>query len=518
MVFSSLLFLFRFLPLILLAYYLAPKRLRNGVLFAGSLIFYGWGEPVYITLLLFSTLVDFIHGQLVERFREAGKLRQARLAVASSVVINLALLCFFKYTDFLFGSLNAAFGTGFPLPGLALPVGISFYTFQTMSYTIDVYRKDARAQRDIVAFGAYVSMFPQLIAGPIVRYHTIAGELSGRKESLDGFVYGIRRFVLGLGKKVLIANQIGAVFAEITGMFPDDRSVLMAWMGIFAFGMQIYFDFSGYSDMAVGLGAMFGFHFPENFRYPYESKSITEFWRRWHISLGTWFKEYVYIPLGGNRRGKLSQVRNILIVWTLTGIWHGAGFNFLLWGLYFGVLLLIEKLFLGNVLSRLPGAAGLLYAQLFVFLGWVLFAFDDLGAGAQFLSQMAGLYRTAGGEALPFVTERTLYLFASNGLLFLAAVLGATRLPAAAAGRIRERLGGEEAPPAGAERECEASEMAAGAGKACEASDTGDAKEGACPACILWPALELSFTMGVLALSTAFLVNAGYNPFLYFRF
>ncbi len=479
MVFSSLLFLFRFLPAVILAYYLVPTRLRNGVLFIGSLVFYGWGEPVYITLLLFSTLVDFFHGQLVEHFQKQGRIRRARMAVASSVIINLGLLCFFKYTDFLIRSTNEILGTQLPLLGLALPVGISFYTFQTMSYTIDVYRGEAKAQKDLIAFGAYVSMFPQLIAGPIVRYHTIARELSARQESLSWFSLGVRRFCIGLGKKVLIANQAGALFSEISGMFADDRSILLVWLGIFAFGMQIYFDFSGYSDMAVGLGAMFGFHFPENFRYPYTASSITEFWRRWHISLGTWFREYVYIPLGGNRRGVRVQVRNILIVWLLTGIWHGAGFNFLLWGLYFGVLLLAEKLFLKGILERLPRAAGIFYAQVLVILGWVLFAFEDMGQIGVWLSQMAGFYRTAAGSFLPLATDRTVYLFLSNLLLLGAAVLGATRLPALGAGFAMKLL---------------------------------EKKKGA------REVLELSFCLLLLLFSTAFLVNAGYNPFLYFRF
>lgn len=479
MVFSSLLFLFRFLPAVILAYYLVPTRLRNGVLFIGSLVFYGWGEPVYITLLLFSTLVDFFHGQLVEHFQKQGRIRRARMAVASSVIINLGLLCFFKYTDFLIRSTNEILGTQLPLLGLALPVGISFYTFQTMSYTIDVYRGEAKAQKDLIAFGAYVSMFPQLIAGPIVRYHTIARELSARQESLSRFSLGVRRFCIGLGKKVLIANQAGALFSEISGMFADDRSILLVWLGIFAFGMQIYFDFSGYSDMAVGLGAMFGFHFPKNFRYPYTASSITEFWRRWHISLGTWFREYVYIPLGGNRRGVRVQVRNILIVWLLTGIWHGAGFNFLLWGLYFGVLLLAEKLFLKGILERLPRAAGIFYAQVLVILGWVLFAFEDMGQIGVWLSQMAGFYRTAAGSFLPLATDRTVYLFLSNLLLLGAAVLGATRLPALGAGFAMKLL---------------------------------EKKKGA------REVLELSFCLLLLLFSTAFLVNAGYNPFLYFRF
>lgn len=482
MVFSSLLFLFRFLPAMLLAYYLAPPRLRNGVLFIGSLVFYGWGEPVYIILLLFSTVVDFVHGQLVERFKEEGHIRKARWTVASSVLLNLVLLCFFKYTDFLVRSLNTVFDCSFPLLHRPLPVGISFYTFQTMSYTIDVYRGDGKAQKDLVAFGAYVSMFPQLIAGPIVRYHTIAEELSTRRESLSDFAWGIRIFSVGLGKKVLIANQIGAVFSEITGMLPDDRSILMVWAGIFAYGMQIYFDFSGYSDMASGLGAMLGFHFPENFYYPYQSASVTEFWRRWHISLGTWFKEYVYIPLGGNKKGRARQIRNILMVWMLTGIWHGAGVNFLLWGFYFGVLLLFEKLCFGRILKELPKAAGLIYAQICVFLGWVIFAFDDIGEGVRWLSQMFGFYRTEAGASLPFLTDRTLYIFTSNGLLFLIAVLGSTCIPAKA---VRTLFCSEE-------------------------KETGKKAIG--------QVAELGFCMGILILSTAFLVNAGYNPFLYFRF
>lgn len=471
MVFSSLLFLFRFLPVMLLLYFAVPEKFKNGVLFAGSLIFYGWGEPVYVALLLFSTAVDFLHGKLVGRYKRAGNIAAAKLAVASSVIINLALLGFFKYAGFLTGSLHSLFG-GVPVINPALPIGISFYTFQTMSYTIDVYRGRAGVQNSIVAFGAYVSMFPQLIAGPIVRYGTIEKELDSRKVSMAEFSLGVRYFCIGLGKKVLIANQAGAVWREITGIAPEGRSVLMAWLGIFAFGMQIYFDFSGYSDMASGLGRMFGFHFPENFRYPYESKSITEFWRRWHISLGTWFKEYVYIPLGGSRRGRLRQIRNILIVWLLTGIWHGAGWNFLLWGLYFGCLLLAEKLFLAGTLERLPSGVRSVYTLFFVFLGWVLFAFDDMRQGVAYLTQMFGLAGATGKVA--FVNGRTLYLLASNAALLIAAAVGSTRLPA---------------------RLCK------------KYADGGRGR-----------VLEPVFVAAVLLLSTAFLVNAGYNPFLYFRF
>ncbi|WP_455436673.1 MBOAT family O-acyltransferase [Hungatella hathewayi] len=467
MVFSSLLFLFRFLPVLLIVYFVAPRRYRNGVLFLGSLIFYGWGEPVYISLLLFSTLVDYIHGRLVWRFMEEGKQQRARLCVASSVIINLGLLGVFKYADFLMETVGRLFGIPLSLPGLALPIGISFYTFQTMSYTIDIYRKEAAPQKNIIDFGAYVSMFPQLIAGPIVRYHTIAEELQERTENFAGFSRGVFLFTVGLGKKVLIANTTGALWTQISGVPDAERTVLMMWLGILAFGMQIYFDFSGYSDMAMGLGAMMGFHFPENFRYPYTAKSITDFWRRWHITLSTWFKEYVYIPLGGNRKGAAVQIRNILIVWLLTGIWHGAAWNYLLWGLYFGVLLLLEKLLLKPYLEKLPSPFRSAYAMIFVFLGWVLFAHEDMGGGLRYLMQMAG----AGGIA--FTSRRTWYLLVTSLPLIAASVLGSTPLPGTLCRKMKGRV-----------------------------------RETA----------ELLFVAVVLVLSVAFLVDASYNPFLYFRF
>ena len=474
MVFSSLLFLFRFLPLFLALYFAAPKRLRNTILFIGSLIFYGWGEPVYISLLLFSTLVDFIHGKLVGSFKEKGNLTAAKWVVASSAVINLSLLIVFKYTDFFIRSFNELTGSSVPLLGLALPIGISFYTFQTMSYTIDVYRGEAPVQNNLISFGAYVSMFPQLIAGPIVRYQDIALELNCRQENLEQFALGIRLFIIGLGKKVLLANQTGALWTEISAVLPQERSILMVWIGILAFSFQIYFDFSGYSDMAVGMGHMLGFRFPDNFRYPYISKSITEFWRRWHISLGTWFKEYVYIPLGGNRNGRLLQVRNILIVWLLTGIWHGANLNFLLWGLYFGILLLLEKFVFKNWLNRLPSWIQHIYACLLVIFGWVLFAFEDMNAGFAYLLQMVG------GAGLPFCNERTLFLLCGNLILLLISAVGSTPLPAKAASVLSP----------------DSKTRFQNAGKI----------------------LEPLFLGLVLCLSVAYLVNATYNPFLYFRF
>ena len=320
MVFSSILFLFRFLPIMLVLYFVSPKKLRNLMLFIGSLIFYAWGEPVYVVLMLFSTVVDYTHGMLVEKFKNQNKDTKAKLVVASSMIINLALLCVFKYADFVVININNIFDLNIKLLNLPLPIGISFYTFQTMSYTVDVYRGQAKAQKNIITFGSYVALFPQLIAGPIVQYKTVAKQLNERHESFDRFSYGIERFVTGLGKKVLFANNIGMLFDMISAMSVTELPVLTAWLGALAFTFQIYFDFSGYSDMAIGLGHMFGFKFLENFEHPYESRSITEFWRRWHISLGTWFREYVYIPLGGNRSGKFKQIRNIIIVWALTGI------------------------------------------------------------------------------------------------------------------------------------------------------------------------------------------------------
>lgn len=429
---------------------------------------------MYISLLLFSTLVDFIHGKLVGSFKEKGYLTAAKWVVASSAVINLSLLIVFKYTDFFIRSFNELTGSSVPLLGLALPIGISFYTFQTMSYTIDVYRGEAPVQNNLISFGAYVSMFPQLIAGPIVRYQDIALELNCRQENLEQFALGIRLFIIGLGKKVLLANQTGALWTEISAVLPQERSILMVWIGILAFSFQIYFDFSGYSDMAVGMGHMLGFRFPDNFRYPYISKSITEFWRRWHISLGTWFKEYVYIPLGGNRNGRLLQVRNILIVWLLTGIWHGANLNFLLWGLYFGILLLLEKFVFKNWLNRLPSWIQHIYACLLVIFGWVLFAFEDMNAGFAYLLQMVG------GAGLPFCNERTLFLLCGNLILLLISAVGSTPLPAKAASVLSP----------------DSKTRFQNAGKI----------------------LEPLFLGLVLFLSVAYLVNATYNPFLYFRF
>ena len=406
MVFSSLPFLFFYLPVVLLIYKLTPLKLRNLFLLLASLFFYGWGEPVYILIMFLSTAVDYTHGMLVERWRSDD--RKARLAVASSVFFNLAILVFFKYWDFIAGNVNALTGLNLPIFGIPLPIGISFYTFQTMSYTIDVYRQSAPVQRNVITFGAYVTLFPQLIAGPIIQYKTVAEQLVSRTENLEKFVSGVRRFTVGLSKKVLLANAIGELWDQ--ALASQSLTVAGAWLGLAAYAFQIYFDFSGYSDMAIGLGRMFGFHFEENFNYPYISRSVTEFWRRWHMSLSGWFRDYVYIPLGGSRAGRAKQVRNILLVWTLTGLWHGAAWNFLLWGLYFGILLLGEKFWWGKALERAPSPLRHLYAMVIVVLGWVLFRCEGLSAVGGYLGAMVGLSGAGWGQALYFLRQYGVFL------------------------------------------------------------------------------------------------------------
>ena len=384
LVFSSNVFLFAYLPAALLLYYLCPRRWRNALLFAVSLVFYGWGEPVYLGLMLFTIALNYLAGLIIERRRSRG--RSPRAALAAAIVLNLALLGFFKYTGFLLGSLKALIPgmSSLSVPEIALPIGISFYIFQSMSYTIDVYRRDAPVQRDPIGFGAYVSMFPQLIAGPIVKYKDVAEQLSCRRESLEKFASGVGVFIIGLGKKLLLANQMGLLWEELS----CSGGTASAWVGMLAYTLQIYFDFSGYSDMAIGLGRMLGFEFLKNFDYPYISRSVTEFWRRWHISLSTWFREYVYIPLGGNRRGLKRQLLNIFIVWALTGLWHGASWNFVLWGLYYALWLTAEKVFLLRALEKLPSALRCLGVLLVVALGWMLFYFTDTGELFAFLARL----------------------------------------------------------------------------------------------------------------------------------
>lgn len=473
MVFSSVLFLFYFLPITLILYFAVPKKYRNLILFLVSLFFYAWGEPVYIVIMLFSTLVDYTHGRLVDRYLHEGKRKNARFAVMSSMVINLGILGFFKYGDFILANLNSLFGLEIPLMNLPLPIGISFYTFQTMSYTIDVYRGDAKVQKNIISFGAYVALFPQLIAGPIVQFKTVAKELDHRTESFDHFGSGVNRFLIGLGKKVLLANNIGLLWDQVSGMDVTALPVLTAWLGILAFAFQIYFDFSGYSDMAIGLGRMFGFHFLENFNYPYLSRSITEFWRRWHISLGTWFREYVYIPLGGNRQGKGIQLRNICIVWLLTGLWHGASWNFVAWGAYFGILLILEKLFLLRWLERLPRMIGHIYTMFLVLISWALFAFDSFGQAVGYIRAMFGGY----GGAL--WNGESIYLLYTNAIMLILLVIGSTDLP--------KKLGQ----------------------KLVSAFQNNS---------VVVLLGRNAYLLILFILSIAYMVDASYNPFLYFRF
>ena len=461
MVFSSLPFLFFYLPVAVAVYLLSPLKLRNLCLLVVSLFFYGWGEPVYISIMVLSIVVDYTHGLLVERWRDND--RRARMAVASSVLCNLAILVFFKYWDFIAVNVNALTGFSVPVLGLPLPIGVSFYTFQTMSYTIDVYRRDAPVQRSVTAFGAYVTLFPQLIAGPIVRYRTVADQLVSREENLEKFTSGIRRFTVGMAKKVLLANAIGQLWD--VSLASRELTMAGAWLGLLAYAFQIYFDFSGYSDMAIGLGRMFGFEFLENFNYPYISRSVVEFWRRWHISLTTWFREYVYFPLGGNRVSRGKWVRNILIVWLLTGIWHGAGWNFLLWGLYYAVWMLAERLFLGKRLEKLPAVLRHVYAMAVVLVGWALFAVEDPG-------RLGGYFRALfGGSGLLSAVDG--YRLRSYLPMLVILALGATPLAQTLWDRLGDRIQSRLAPV---------------------------------------------LVLAALVLCTASLVDASYNPFLYFRF
>ena len=466
MLFSSILFLFRFLPVVLILYFISPKNCRNLVLFVVSLVFYGWDKPAYILLMLFSTVLDYTVGRLIEYSRKRGSDIGAKLSLLCSVIVNLGLLGFFKYSDFCIDTVNSIFGTSVSNLELTLPIGISFYTFQTLSYSIDVYRGRVDAQHNIITFGAYISMFPQLIAGPIVQYKTVARELNSRTITTDDFAYGVRRFMLGLSKKVLIANTVGEMFSQIAE-HDSGLTVATAWLGIIAFTLQIYFDFSGYSDMAIGLGRMFGFRFNENFIYPYESKSITEFWRRWHISLGAFFREYLYIPLGGNRKGIARQILNLFIVWALTGLWHGASWNFVIWGLYYFVILVIEKLFLKKWLDKAPVAVSHIYTMALVIIGWAIFAYPDMADGAYFVGVLAGRAQ--------FADSNTLYYLTNYAAVLVIGALFSTQYPK----------------------------------KLCKKLLKSDASK--TTAIIL-------FTLVSFALCVAFLVSDSYNPFLYFRF
>ena len=472
MVFSSLVFLFAYLPITLLIYYIVPRKGRNIFLFFINLLFYGWGEPLLVFLMLFNVVVNYIGGWVVEKNRGKGS---AKAALIITCIIDIGVLCVFKYTGMIINTLNM-FGLNIPAVDISLPIGISFYTFQTMSYVIDVYRDDAPASRNFFNFGTYVALFPQLIAGPIVRYRDVAEQLIHRRETLAMFTKGVKLFCVGLAKKVLIADQMAALIKLILAtedpvthatVMVDGNGVLGTWIGLIAFSFELYFDFSGYSDMACGLGNMMGFEFLKNFNYPYISKSITDFWRRWHISLSTWFKEYVYIPLGGNRKGVPRQIVNLMIVWGLTGLWHGADYNFIFWGLYFGILLILEKFLLKRFLDRLPSAVQHLYAIFIVIIGWGLFYFTDMSQFAQAFTHLFDFSRGLG-------SEKTLVSILSYLPILVVAGVASTPL----ASKLYGKVAGMR---------------------------------------YIWVAESL-FCIGVLTLCTAALVRQDYSPFLYFRF
>jgi len=418
MLFSSITFLFLFLPVTVLIYYLVPQKTRNLVLLIASLFFYAWGEPVYVVLMILSILLNFFCGKDIGKKR-ADPVR-AKRSLIFAVVMNVLILGFFKYYGLLMETLNVLFPYEIPYRELALPIGISFYTFQELSYLIGIYRGNAKPQQRLLPFALYISMFPQLIAGPIVRYVDIEAQLLNRVMSMRKFGQGVMYFIVGFAKKVVLADSIGALYEQITALPIGSFSVLTAWVGCLAFAFQIYFDFSGYSDMAIGLGKMFGFEFRKNFQYPYIAKNIGEFWRRWHISLGTWFREYVYIPLGGNKCSVSRHLLNLLIVWALTGLWHGAQWNFLAWGLYYGVILILERYVWGRALGRLPAFVQHIYTFVLVLIGWVFFFSPSLGAAMDYLGVMFG----AGASA--WIDRQGFYFLLTHWLLFLLCVIGSS--------------------------------------------------------------------------------------------
>lgn len=464
MVFSSLVFMFAYLPITLLAYYLVPRQGRNIFLFIVNLIFYGWGEPKLVLLMVFNIFFNYIGGWLVDKYRADAK--KKKLFLILTCVLDIGILAVFKYTGMITETLNMLPFLNIPELQISLPIGISFYTFQTMSYVIDVYRDDAPVSKNFINFGTYVALFPQLIAGPIVRYRDVAEQLVNRRETLEMFTRGVKLFMVGLAKKVIIANTMGTLTTNIFAT-TDENGVVGTWVGMIAYTFQIYFDFSGYSDMACGLGNMMGFEFLKNFNYPYIAKSITDFWRRWHISLSTWFKEYVYIPLGGNRKGVKRQILNLLIVWVLTGLWHGAAYNFVLWGLYYGFLLILEKFVLKKFLDRLPSSVQHIYTLFIIIIGWGLFYFTDVGQLGEF---MVDLFNFGNG----ICGDQAFNLIMSNLPMLIIAAVASTPLATMLYTRFEHRR-------------------------------------------FMWIP-ETLYCIGVLAVSTASLVNQSYNPFLYFRF
>lgn len=464
MVFSSLVFMFAYLPITLLAYYLVPRQGRNIFLFIVNLIFYGWGEPKLVLLMVFNIFFNYIGGWLVDKYRADAK--KKKLFLILTCVLDIGILAVFKYMGMITETLNMLPFLNIPELQISLPIGISFYTFQTMSYVIDVYRDDAPVSKNFINFGTYVALFPQLIAGPIVRYRDVAEQLVNRRETLEMFTRGVKLFMVGLAKKVIIANTMGTLTTNIFAT-TDENGVVGTWVGMIAYTFQIYFDFSGYSDMACGLGNMMGFEFLKNFNYPYIAKSITDFWRRWHISLSTWFKEYVYIPLGGNRKGVKRQILNLLIVWGLTGLWHGAAYNFVLWGLYYGLLLILEKFVLKKFLDRLPSFVQHIYTLFIIIIGWGLFYFTDVGQLGEF---MVDLFNFGNG----ICGDQAFNLIMSNLPMLIIAAVASTPLATMLYTRFEHTR-------------------------------------------FMWIP-ETLYCMGVLAVSTASLVNQSYNPFLYFRF
>ena len=459
-------FLYIFLPIMLLLYFIVPSRFKNAIMILASLVFFAWGEIRYIFIMLVLAVMDFVCGKKITKYRDNKKKKIIFLMI--NVVVNLGILFFFKYADFIISNINNLTGLSIPLLNIPLPIGVSFNTFQSLSYIIDVYRGTVKCEKSFYNYLTYTTLFPQIIAGPIVRYETVDEELETKNISLDNFSAGMKRFIIGLGKKVLIANSVGALWNTIeTGNY-SELSMLFAWIGIIAFALQIYFDFSGYSDMAIGLAQIFGMKFDENFNYPYISKSITEFWRRWHITLSSWFRDYVYIPLGGNRRGLAIQIRNILIVWFLTGAWHGASWNFILWGIYFGVILILEKLFLLKLLEKLPNIIRHIYAIVIILVSWAIFAFEDLAGVGEYIKAMFINTTLWDNEAL--------YYLQNYGVLILIGAICSIPLWK----KLKEKI------------------------------DSKNSK-----------GLELITSLGYVAiflLSTASLVTNSFNPFLYFRF
>ena len=470
MLFSSMTFLFVFLPVTLAVYYLAPAQMRNLVMLAASLFFYAWGEPVYIILMLLSILMNYYCGLDIDGKRNSPQL--ARRSLIFAVAANVLVLGFFKYYGLIMETVNGTLPVDIPYRVLPLPIGISFYTFQALSYIVDVYRGEARAQKKFTWFASYICMFPQLIAGPIIRYVDIEEQLRQRSFGIVKFGRGAMFFIRGLAKKVVIANSIGTVYEQVMQLPVGTVSVLTSWVGCLAYAFQIYFDFSGYSDMAVGLGKMFGFEFRRNFHYPYVSKSITEFWRRWHISLSTWFREYVYIPLGGNRCGGQRNMVNLILVWALTGLWHGAEWNFLFWGLYYGVLLILEKQVWGALMDRLPGVIQHIYTFVLVMVGWVFFFSPDLGSALDYIGMMFGM------GACALADRQAVFLLTTHWLLFLLCILGSSSIGWTILRAFMESY-----------------------------------KKGRTQrimSCVIY--------MGIFLVSVAFLVTETFNPFLYFRF